>query len=296
MKILVLGSQGQLGRCLKDKFRDSKHEIIFSSRNEIDLSDLERTNIKISNINPDVLINAAAYTFVDEAEKEKDKAFLINETAVSNIASTCKKNNCWLIHISTDYLFDGTSSEPYKESDTPNPQCVYGSSKLAGEISIKNSNCKYIIIRTAWVFSEYGNNFVKTMLNLIKSKNEVSVVGDQCGNPTYAQGLAIAIIKTLEFLDNDKIIGIYHYVGSPSCTWAEFAQYIFDAAYKKSYINHKSMVKVITSSEYPTPVKRPVYSVLDTSNFETTFKHKSYDWSIGVDKVVDYLNANNKSF
>ncbi len=294
MNILVLGSNGQLGKCLVDQFKNLDHDVKFSSRNEVDISDIDETKSIISKINPDVVINAAAYTFVDKAETEKDTAILINQTAVAKIASVCKELNCWFIHISTDYLFDGTKNIPYKEEDIPNPQCVYGRSKLDGEIAIKNSNCKYIIIRTAWVFSEYGNNFVKTMLNLFESKNEVSVVGDQLGSPTYAQDLARAITKTLEFLDQDEVAGVYHYVGNPPCTWAEFAQYIFEEAFKTSNLKNKPSVKVISSSEYPTPVKRPSYSVLDTSNFEKTFQHKSCDWSIGVNKVINCWN-NNKS-
>lgn len=295
MKILVLGSHGQLGRCLKDQFSNLKFDIVFASRKEIDLSNFKQTNITILDINPDIIINAAAYTHVDKAETDIETATIVNETAVANLASICKKINSWLIHISTDYLFDGNANIPYKESDKTNPQCVYGKSKLDGELAIRKSNCKYLIIRTAWVFSEYGNNFVKTMMNLTESHKEVRVVGDQFGSPTYAQDLAKAIIHTFKFLENDRIIGTYHYAGNHSCSWSDFAKFIFDEAFLAKHLKYKPTVKVITSSEYPTPVKRPAYSVLDTSKFESTFNFKSSDWSKGVVKVIGSLNKDKKN-
>ncbi len=295
MKILVLGSHGQLGRCLKDQFLNLKLDVVFASRKEIDLSNFKQTSITILDINPDIIINAAAYTHVDRAETDIETATIVNEIAVANLASICKKINSWLIHISTDYLFDGKTSKPYKESDNPNPQCVYGKSKLDGELAVKKSNCKYLIIRTAWVFSEYGNNFVKTMLNLSESHSEVRVVGDQFGSPTYAQDLAKAIIHTFKFLKNDKIIGTYHYAGGHSCSWSDFAKFIFDEAFIGVNYKKKPTVNVITSSEYPTPVKRPTYSVLDISQFESTFNFKSSDWSKGVVRVIDSWNKDKKN-
>ena len=290
MKILVLGSQGQLGRCLEDQFSNSYYEVIFASRSEIDLGNTDQIYSNLSNINPDVVINAAAYTFVDKAESEKEKAILINETAVANIASICKKVNCWFVHISTDYLFDGNSKRPYVESDKPNPQCVYGKSKLNGELSIIESNCKYIIIRTAWVYSEHGNNFLKTMLKLEQTNNEVSVVSDQFGTPTYAQDLARAIIQILKYLNTDKVQGIYNYAGSSLCSWADFAELIFEESHKLN--DKKDITKVINikSSDYPTTVKRPSFSALDNSLFESTFNFSGSDWKVGVKEVVKVLH------
>ena len=169
MRILVLGSKGQLGRCLKDQLDNVDHEVIYSSRADIDIAEFGRTKEKILDILPDVIINATAYTAVDKAEEEQEKADLINHLAVRNIANIANQICCWLIHISSDYVFDGNSKTPYKELDKTNPKGVYGETKLKGELAIQASNCKHIIIRTAWLFSEYGKNFLKTMFVLLFS-------------------------------------------------------------------------------------------------------------------------------
>ena len=166
MKILVLGSNGQLGRCLADQFSGTDYETIFTSRADIDIADLSGAKDKITKLRPDLIINASAYTAVDKAEQDRDMAYLINHEAVANIAQICAELGCGLIHVSTDYVFDGTATQPYKEADATNPQGVYGDSKLQGELAIQASGCQHLIIRTAWVFSEYGNNFLKTMLRL----------------------------------------------------------------------------------------------------------------------------------
>ena len=272
MKILVLGCKGQLGICLTDQLVNTGHEVIYTSRIQIDITNFEQTKNQILKISPDLIINAAAYTKVDKAEKDQKNANLINHVAVKNIADICNKNGNWLIHISTDYVFDGKSQIPYKENDQTNPKSVYGETKLKGELAIQSSGCKHIIIRTAWVFSEYGNNFLKTMLRLGADRNELSIVSDQVGNPTYAQEIARAIIVIIQRLELDKnIAGTYHYVGEVVCSWADFAEDIFKEAIKQDIIKNKPKIIKISSSEYQTLAKRPMLSKLDSSKFKRTF-------------------------
>ena len=183
MKILVLGCKGQLGRCLNDQLIHTEHEVIYTSREQLDISNFEATISKILEVCPDLIINATAYTAVDKAEEDHETANLINHLAVKNIADICSQLECWLIHVSTDYVFDGRAKIPYKEGDETNPKGVYGETKLKGELAIQTSGCKHIILRTAWVFSEYGHNFLKTMLRLGADRDELSIVGDQIGCP-----------------------------------------------------------------------------------------------------------------
>ena len=227
MKILVLGSKGQLGKCLNDQLSNKDHEVIYSPREQLDIADFKVTNKKILKFSPEVVINATAYTAVDKAEENQETADLINHLAVKNIADICNKLECWLIHLSTDYVFDGCTKIPYKEDDETNPQSVYGVTKLRGDLAIQSSGCRYIIIRTSWVFSEYGNNFLKTMLRLGAERNELSVVGDQIGCPTYAQDIARSIVEIVPKLHSQKGNGIYHYCGDQPCSWYEFANAIF---------------------------------------------------------------------
>ena len=214
MKILVLGSKGQLGQCLNDQLATTEHYVVYTSREQIDIADFEVTRAQMLEISADIVINATAYTAVDKAEEERQSADRINHLAVANIASICNRLDCWLIHLSTDYVFDGKSEVTYKENNSTNPQGVYGDSKLKGEVAIEASGCKYLIIRTAWVYSEYGNNFLKTMLRLGADRDELSIVGDQIGCPTYAQDIAKSIVSILSCLDlKDSSSGIYHYCG-----------------------------------------------------------------------------------
>ena len=286
MKILVLGCKGQLGKCLNDQLINTDHEVTYTSREQIDIADFEVTKYKILEISPDVIINATAYTAVDKAEEHQEIADLINHLAVKNIADICNQQGCWLIHVSTDYVFDGKANNPYKENDDTNPQSVYGKTKLKGELAIQFSECKHIIIRTAWVFSEYGHNFPKTMLRLGAERDELSVVGDQVGCPTYAQDIAKSIIAIFPHLYLEKDIqGIYHYCGDKPCSWNDFAQVIFSEA---KFLGNRTpeSVKSINTVDYPTPAVRPAYSVLDCSKIESYFGVKDSDWRLGVKKVV----------
>lgn len=283
MKILVLGSKGQLGRCLNDQLENKGCNTVYTSRKEIDISCIETTKSKILEIKPDIVINATAYTSVDKAEEEKDKATLINHLAVANIANICSQLDCWLVHVSTDYVFDGTSTEAYKEIDKTNPQGVYGDTKLKGEIAIQTSGCKYIIIRTAWVFSEYGNNFLKTMLRLGVERGDVRIIGDQIGCPTYAHDIAKAIITILENLKSKEVSScLYHFSGNFCLSWAEFSKDIFDKALELKVITHKPNIIAIKTNEFPTLAKRPARSELNSSKIRSAFGIEPSDYILGI--------------
>jgi len=292
MKILVLGCKGQLGRCLNDQLINTEHEVIYTSREQINIADFEVTKSKILEYSPDLIINATAYTAVDKAEEDQKTADLINHLAVKNIADICNHLECWLIQVSTDYVFDGNSVVPYKEDDETNPQGAYGETKLKGELAILSSGCKYIIIRTAWVFSEYGNNFLKTMLRLGAERDELSIVGDQIGCPTYAQDIARSIVEIVPQLNSREYNGIYHYCGYQPCSWYDFANAIFDQAMTN---NSKipSIVNSIETSAYPAPAKRPAFSVLDCPKIENDFGVHASNWHDGIGQVISKLKLEN---
>ena len=292
MKILVLGCKGQLGRCLNDQLVNTDHEVIYTSREQIDIADFEVTKSKILGFSPDLIINATAYTAVDKAEEDQKTANLINHLAVKNIADICKQLECWLIHASTDYVFDGNSKVPYKEDDQTNPQGAYGETKLKGELAIQASGCKHIILRTAWVFSEYGNNFLKTMLRLGSERDELSIVGDQIGCPTYAQDIARSIVEIAPQLNSRNDNDIYHYCGDQPCSWYDFANAIFDQAMTNN-LKIPSIVNSIETTAYPTPAKRPAFSVLNCSKIENDFGVHASNWYGGIGQVISKLKLEN---
>lgn len=286
MKVLVLGCKGQLGRCLSDQLINTNYEVTYTSRDQINIANFEKARIKITYIAPDVIINASAYTAVDKAENDKVTADLINHLAVDNLAAICLELGCWLIHISTDYVFDGNSTVPYLEFDKTNPLGVYGHTKLDGELAIQSSGCKYLIIRTAWVFSEYGDNFLKTMLRLGTVRDELSIVGDQIGCPTYAQDVAKAIVTMMTQLNEESSTsGTFHYCGDQVCSWYEFARVIFEEA-RMSGLQIPGLIHSIQTSDYPTVAERPGYSALDCHKIRNTFDVNTSDWKLGVKNVV----------
>ena len=296
MKIIVLGCNGQLGRCLYDQLEKTDHDVIYTSRDQINIADFEVTRNHIKKISPDIVINAAAYTAVDKAEQNQEKADLINHLAVANIASSCNELDCWLVHLSTDYVFDGVSKIPYKEDDKTNPQSVYGNTKLKGEIAIKSSDCKHIIIRTAWVYSEYGNNFLKTMLRLGVERNELRIVGDQIGCPTFAHDIAKTIVTILKNLESNQInSGLYHFGGNLCYSWAEFAQAIFNEALDLKLIASRPNVVAITTNEFPTLAKRPAQSQLDSNKLSLNFGISPSDCILGI-RLSLYAIKNKRSF
>ena len=295
MKILILGCKGQLGRCLNDQLVNTDHEVIYTSRAQIDISNFGVTKSKILDFSPDLIINATAYTAVDKAEEDRKTANLINHLAVKNIAYICNELGCWLIHVSTDYVFDGNSNTSYKEDDKTNPQSVYGETKLNGELAIQASDCKYIILRTAWVFSEYGNNFLKTMLRLGAERDELSIVDDQIGSPTYAQDIAKAVVAFVQKLNSEKNIhGTYHFVGEVSCSWADFAKDIFKEALKQDIIKNKPKISKICTSEFPTLANRPMQSNLDCSKFKDEFGINPSKYKDGINSSLVVLKKRYK--
>ena len=289
MKILILGSQGQLGRCLYDQFSQTDYELIYHSRADTDIADLTETSENLIALNPDIVVNATAYTAVDLAETHESLAYQVNHFAVDNLASQCEKIGSFLIHVSTDYVFDGTASRPYKEEDKTNPKSVYGASKLAGEIAIQRTDCRFLIIRTSWVFSEYGNNFFKTMLRLGAERETLSIVGDQIGCPTYAQDIASLIVDLIPRIEKGSIeSGMYHFCGDTACSWYQFAKEIFAQADQLGYRTPKQ-VQSIATKDYPTPAKRPGYSVFDCTKIENTFNISRSNWRFGIDRVLSIL-------
>ena len=286
MKLLVLGTKGQLGMCLSDKLRITEYEVFYTTRAEIDICDFVSLNQMIRQIAPDIVVNTIAYTEVDTAEAEPEKAGLVNHLAVAKIAEICTDIGAVLIHISTDYVFDGKASAPYKEGDQTNPQGVYGKTKLLGDLAINQSGCKYLIIRTSWVFSEYGQNFMKTMLRLGAERDELNIVSDQIGCPTYGQDIAKTIVSVIPRLAiNNMDSGIYHYCGDQSCSWFEFAEAIFAQATNAGF-KTPDLLKPITTAEYPTPASRPSYSVLDCSKTLNEFGISPSDWREGIQEVL----------
>ena len=260
MKVILIGANGQLGRCIKDRTPNS-WDLISMSSSELDITDLDQVTSTIEQYCPDAIINTAAYTAVDKAESDEAQAFAVNAVGVKNLALSCESNNIRLIHISTDYIFDGTADQPYLTTDIPNPISVYGRSKLAGELLVLAHSSQSQIIRTSWLYSEYGHNFVKTMIRLAEEgRDEVKVVNDQLGCPTYAGNLAQAIIGLLNKPINNRLL---HYSDSDIMSWYEFAQDIF--AYRQRQGLSYCQVEPVASTAYPTPVKRPAYSVLESS-------------------------------
>ena len=263
-KILVTGATGQLGSELSVLAPSYSHyEWVFADRTQATLDNLELLQSQLDKINPDIIFNCGAYTAVDRAESEKDLAFKVNHLAVELIAKYSAENNAKLIHISTDYVFDGSSSIALNEEAETNPINIYGESKLAGEIACLKENPESIIIRTSWVYSKYGSNFVKTMQRLMQGRDEMNVVNDQVGSRTYAADLAPAIV---DIIDSSKWIpGIYNYSNEGEISWYEFALSI------KEFGNYNCKVGGIPSSSYPTPAKRPSFSLLSKEKIETVY-------------------------
>lgn len=281
-KILVTGSNGQLGKELQKLSPGfSSFEFIFPGREDLPIHHFEMVRHYFSIYKPAFLINCAAYTAVDRAESEKDLAFQVNGEAPGVLAAICRENNCRFIHISTDYVFDGTATVPYKEDSLTNPQSVYGASKLEGEKQAMQFNPDSIIIRTSWVYSEYGKNFVRTMLKLMSEKQEINVVNDQLGSPTYAADLATAILQIIS--SGIWMPGIYHYANTGIITWYDFAVAI------KEQTGSACRVNPILTSQYPTPAKRPAYSVLDTTKVESVFGLQLKDWKQSLAACLQHL-------
>ncbi|AYZ14053.1 dTDP-4-dehydrorhamnose reductase [Chryseobacterium arthrosphaerae] len=282
-KIAVIGSNGQLGNCIRKIAPDFEldYEFIFTDSSVLDITDESQVNDFFYNNKPDYCINASAYTAVDLAETEKDKAFAVNADGVAFLAQACADYKTVLIHVSTDYVFDGDTNLPYSEDDFTNPIGVYGASKRKGEELALEINPHTIILRTSWLYSEFNKNFVKTMLNLFAQKNELGIVADQYGQPTNANDLAEAIMEIIQ--TPEKTYGIFHFSNYPETTWFEFAQKI--AEFSKSSIK----LNPLTTEQYPTPAKRPVRSTMSLDKIEETYKIEPKHWENSLEECVETL-------
>ncbi|MFP9115059.1 dTDP-4-dehydrorhamnose reductase [Flavobacterium sp. RHBU_3] len=280
INIIVTGAGGQLGQALqKAAPAHAGLQFHFFGSAETDITNKESIDAVFKAIKPQYCINTAAYTAVDKAESEPEKAYDINVTGAKNLAEACNDYNATLIHISTDFVFNGEGKKPYTEEDEPNPTSVYGKTKLEGEKAIAQVCYQYYIIRTAWVYSEFANNFMKTMLRLAADRTSLSVVNDQEGTPTNANDLAEALLHIIEH--DNKAYGIYHYSNEGETTWYGFAAGIFEL--NNVLIN----LQPIPSADYPTPAKRPAYSVLDKSKIKQTFGLFVPDWVSSLKKCSE---------
>ena len=282
MNVLVTGANGQLGNEMRLMAQNSSHQYIFTDVEELDITDFNAILQTVKEKEIQIIVNCAAYTNVDKAENDFDIANALNNIAVGRLANVAKAQNATLIHISTDYVFNGNNHIPYTEDDITDPIGVYGKTKLAGEETIKKVGCNYIILRTAWLYSKWGNNFVKTMQKLTLEKDSLSVIFDQIGSPTYAKDLAHAISLIIERnMLNQQ--GIYHYSNEGVCSWFDFAKEICELS------GHNCNITPIHSQEYPSKVTRPHYSVLDKTKFKETFGIPVPYWKDSLKKCINEL-------
>ena len=281
MKILVTGGNGQLGCEINQLSYKYNYDWLFTDTDIFDISDLMNINVFLDKCNPDVIINCAAYTAVDNAEVDFEKANTINHKAVELIAQWSKKNNCKLIHISTDYVYDGKSLTPVKEDIQANPVNNYGKTKLFGDIACLKNNPSSIIIRTCWLYSSFGKNFVTNMINLMKSKSELKIINDQVGSPTYAGDLAKTILDLITH--KNWIPGIYHYTNLGKVSWFDFANDI------KSIYGFNTVINSMSSQEYSIKIKRPKYSLLDNSKIKNTFDIIQMNYLDSLNKCIKIL-------
>lgn len=283
-KILVTGANGQLGSEIRKIIGNYPTlEFCFTDVAELNITSQTEVQKFLAGFKPEYLVNCAAYTAVDKAESDKETAYLLNARAVEILAEESSKIACRMIHISTDYVFNGNGPRPYTESDPVDPQSVYGSTKLSGEIFCREKNPESLIIRTSWLYSAFGNNFVKTMLRLGNEKTEIGVIADQIGSPTNAADLAQAILTIILSVERSEvryIPGVYHYSNEGVASWYDFTKAIFDIK------NIHCFVKPIASEDYPSPVKRPAYSVMNKSKIKAIFGLKIPHWR---DSLVEYF-------
>lgn len=298
MKVLVTGKNGQLGSELQKACPSNVELICFGSK-ELDISNAEQVNKLLITHLPDIVINAAAYTAVDKAETDVDQAYAVNKQGAANLASACKHINAKLIHISTDFVFDGTNTMPYIASDATNPLGVYGASKLAGEQAINEIlGSQATIVRTAWVYSVFGNNFVKTMLRLMSEKDQLGIVGDQVGTPTWAAGLANmlwALVNKASTEQNKETIDtvtILNWTDAGVASWYDFAVVIQELAIEQGLLTKAIPINAIPAASYPTPAKRPAFSVLNKAQAEELSGISTVHWRAQLSKMLDELKRN----
>lgn len=295
MKVVVTGCNGQLGWELRQT-SSKQNDVIYLNSTDLDISDSGNTRSVLANHCPDIVINAAAYTAVDKAESDEGLAYAVNDQGPKNLAQACKDIGTKLIHISTDFVFDGTKNTPYLPSDLTHPVSVYGASKLAGEQHLHQLLANdAVIIRTAWVYSQHGSNFVKTMLRLMKEKDQLGVVYDQVGTPTWARGLAEMIWALADAMLKESIVeqrshaAIYHWTDAGVASWYDFAVAIQEIAFEKGLLEQKIAIRPIPASAYTTPAKRPSYSVLDKTSAEHMSGKVTQHWRASLEKMLANL-------
>lgn len=283
MVVLVTGANGQLGQALQFIAPNYPElQFVFCNSKELDITNLNNVKQIFQHFKPNYCINAAAYTAVDKAESNQEKAHLINVVGAKNLAEVCKEFDTILLHISTDFVFDGTKDSPYSEEDIPNPTGVYGQTKLDGEKAIQETWDKHFIIRTSWVYSQFGNNFMKTMLRLASERDKLSVVNDQIGTPTNAVDLAEVLVKICSSIvhrPSSNLFGIYNFSNEGQCSWYDFAKKIFE------FNDIKINLEPIPTTSFPTPAKRPAFSVLDKSKIKKAFGVEVKRWETSLKHI-----------
>ncbi|MCT2418319.1 dTDP-4-dehydrorhamnose reductase [Pantoea sp. XY16] len=289
MKVLLTGASGQVGSCFKDLVKDKFPQVtlLATDRSQLDITDAVAVNHVVGHFKPDVIFNAAAYTAVDRAESDPEGAWKVNVQAVENLVHAAQHYDVFFVHISTDYVFNGEADTPWVEDHPCAPQSVYGSTKLAGEKAALAYD-RSIVMRTSWVFSEYGNNFLKTMLRLGKERSELSIIDDQLGCPTYAGDIASAVMEII--LAASRLTGIYHYSGAGEVSWFGFADAILKNACTSGLLEKMPELKAIPTTQFPTPAKRPKYSVMSTAKIAAA-GIKPVSWLPRVDSVLQKLKT-----
>lgn len=295
MKVLVTGKNGQLGSELQKSCPNNIDLVCFGSQ-ELDIANAEQVNELLIAHSPDIVINAAAYTAVDKAETDIDAAYAVNQQGAANLANVCKHINAQLIHVSTDFVFDGTSTLPYTANDETNPLGVYGASKLAGEKDINNIlGGQATIVRTAWVYSAFGNNFVKTMLRLMSDKDQLGIVGDQVGTPTWAAGLANMLWALVNKVSSEPQVNntatILNWTDAGVASWYDFAVAIQELAIEQGLLTKAIPINAIPAASYPTPAKRPAFSVLNKAQAEELSGVKTVHWRTQLKAMLIELKA-----
>lgn len=293
MRILVCGASGQVGHELVDRAAGYGLDVLGMTREQLDITDSRRVAELVARYTPGLIINAAAYTHVDNAETQAEQAYAVNRDGVATLAEAARQAEIPLLHISTDYVFSGEAREAYRETDPVAPTGVYGASKRAGEEAIEAILDRHLIVRTSWVYGVHGHNFVKTMLRLGQQRDALSVVADQFGCPTQAGSLADALLQLARRYAREGTLawGLYHYSGQPSCSWFDFAEEIFRQAAARGLLAKTPQVSAITTAQYPTPARRPAWSVLDCTKFEQAFAIAPRDWREDLARMLDTLAA-----
>ena len=296
MKILVTGSEGQLGRDLMPRLEKAGYEVCGHDVSSLDITDTAKTVEAVAGLKPFAIINCAAYTQVDKAEAESEAAYAVNKQGAASLAQAAANIGARLLHISTDFVFDGRKSTPYAEDDQVSPISVYGASKLAGEQAIISCLPEHIIVRTAWLYGAQGNNFVKTILRLAAERESLNIVYDQIGTPTWTTDLCDALVLTVKALESGKTpYGIYHYTNEGVASWYDFAVEIVEEALARGLAIKCKTLEPILTSGYPTPAARPAFSVLDKAKFKKTFGVKIPHWRGSLKKMMDELDGGERA-